>query len=134
MVSELVKKITIPSNGEYLERVRNFIEKMTRECRLSESQIFDVKVAVGEACANAIEHGSPDGEKNRVEIEVVCDSSGCTIEIRDEGVFKRQAMEYDADGLHHRGRGMAFMLALMDEVDVKIGQSGTIVRMFKKRN
>lgn len=134
MVSELVKKITIQSNGKYLERVRNFIEKMARECRLSESQIFDVKVAVGEACANAIEHGSPEGVKSHIEVEVICDSNGMIIEVKDEGVFKRQAMEYDADGLHHRGRGMAFMLALMDEVDVKIDHSGTTVRMFKKKN
>jgi anti-sigma regulatory factor (Ser/Thr protein kinase) len=133
MVSDLVQKISIPSCGKHLEEVRRFVEKAANECGLDDSQIYDIKVAVGEACANSIEHGSPSGEQNHVNISAYCNDKGLTVEISDEGQFKRRAIEYDSDGLHHRGRGMAFMLALMDEVDVKTGPRGTTVKMFKKR-
>lgn len=132
MNEQLISKIKIPSSGRHLEDVRNFIEKSSRECGLDESQIYDLKVAAGEACANAIEHGSPDDEKNFVEVEFFCGDNGVYVTVKDEGKFKRQAMEYDADGLHHRGRGMAFMLALMDEVSVQGTDNGTVVKLHKK--
>lgn len=126
-----IDKFVIPSDGKYLSDVRKFVDNKAKSCGFDDSQTYDIKVAVGEACSNAIEHGSPEGTKNQVVISFNCKSSEAVITVQDEGKFKRQVVEYDADGVHHRGRGMAFMLALMDEVQVKTASSGTEVIMKK---
>lgn len=130
-IGESVKKFVIPSDGKYLYQVRRFIASEARACGFTDNAAYDIKVAVGEACSNAIEHGSPRGLQNKVVITFDCRHDQAVIRVQDEGEFKRQVVEYDANGIHHRGRGMAFMLALMDEVQVKTASSGTEVVMKK---
>lgn len=126
-----IEQLVIPSDGKQLSEVRKFIDDQAKGCGFDETAMYDIKVAVGEACSNAIEHGSPDGKNNKVVITFSCKEKEAVITVQDEGKFKRQVVEYDADGVHHRGRGMAFMLALMDEVQVKTAASGTRVIMTK---
>lgn len=129
-----MEKLVIPSEGKYLSEVRRFIESQAKTCGFDDSETYDIKVAVGEACSNAIEHGSPKGPVNKVVISFNCKADEAIITVQDEGKFKRQVVEYDADGVHHRGRGMAFMLALMDEVQVKTASKGTEVIMKKSKS
>lgn len=133
-MSKSIEKFVIPSDGKYLAEVRRFVDSHAKSCGFNDSQTYDIKVAVGEACSNAIEHGSPRGIENKVVISFNCKTSEAVITVQDEGKFKRQVVEYDADGVHHRGRGMAFMLALMDEVQVKTASSGTEVVMKKLKS
>jgi anti-sigma regulatory factor (Ser/Thr protein kinase) len=123
-------KIVIPSQGSKLAQVRQFIEKVAQELGFNQSEVFDIKVAVGEACANAIEHGSPLGKANKVTIEATFNNNCLLIEVKDEGVFKPRFPAFDSQ-LNYRGRGIPFMLALMDEVEIKESPSGTTVKLMK---
>jgi len=130
--AKFYRVLELPSQGKKLVKVRAFIEKLAADCGFNEADVFDLKVAVGEACANAIEHGSPHGRVNS--IQVVCTFENCCLEVEvvDEGVFKPRFPAFDSQ-LNYRGRGIPFMLALMDEVEIKESEDGTTVRLVKCR-
>lgn len=129
--------IIIPGNSKHLAKVRKFIDANARKCGFEDDAVYDMKVATGEACSNAIEHGSPSGDSNKIEIIFRYDGHAAKIVVKDEGKFKKRIINYDADGIHHRGRGIDFMLALMDEVQIKTdsdGTDGTVVEMKKNKS
>src|SRR3989304_8003716 len=124
--------LEVPSQGNKLVRVRSFVEKLASECGFNEADVFDLKVAVGEACANAIEHGSPQGKYNNIQVACSFGNNCLEVEVIDEGVFKPRFPAFDSQ-LNYRGRGIPFMLALMDEVEIKESEAGTTVRLVKCR-
>ncbi len=128
----LFDELEITGQGRKLVAIRKFIDKMAEESGFNEADKFDIKVAVGEACANAIEHGSPRGKRDRVRVSYVFEDDYAIIEIVDEGVFKPRFPSFDSQ-LNYRGRGIPFMLALMDEVEIKERKGGTTVRLVKRR-
>ena len=129
----IIESLEIQSQGRKLLEVRQFVEKLAAECGYSQSDIFDIKVSVGEACANAIEHGSPRGKRNRIKIVFEFIDDCAIIKISDEGVFKPRFPARDTQ-LNYRGSGIPFMLDLMDDVEIKEGECGTTVRLVKIRN
>lgn len=129
----LFDEIEIPGQGRKLAVIRKFIDRLATECGFNDTDRFDLKVAVGEACANSIEHGSPRGKRDKIKITFEFENEFAVIEIKDEGVFKPRFPSFDSQ-LNYRGRGIPFMLALMDEVEIKESKSGTTVRLVKKKS
>ena len=124
-------RLEIPSQGARVGEVRAFVGEVAKNCGFTEEEVFDVKLAVSEACANAIEHGSPRGSNNCVYVECHCNEDDLLISIKDEGVFKRNLV-YGTNGI--RGRGIFLMLALMDKVTIDESRRGTTVNLVKRYN
>jgi anti-sigma regulatory factor (Ser/Thr protein kinase) len=82
-------------------------------------------VAAGEACANAIEHGHRDapGDTVRLRAEALVDDLRLTV--ADTGRWKTPQPDLNT----HRGRGVALMRALMQQVTITSGAAGTTVDM-----
>ncbi|MBE0447500.1 MAG: ATP-binding protein [Actinobacteria bacterium] len=123
----------IKSESANLSVIRNHIKLIGEHCDLSEKQLFDLQVAVGEATANAVEHGSPLGPENNVNITASCDGGALTIVVKDEGKFKRR-MPNPGIEMNFRGRGIPLMLALMDRVTIDEAKDGTRVILVKQIN
>src|SRR3990172_5179017 len=121
------------SHRKNLAVIRQEVEDLANNCGFSENDIYQMKVAVSEAAANAIEHGSPLGEKSSIHLMIECDGDKIVIEIADEGVFKARLPVTDGRP-SHRGRGIFLMTALMDEVNITEGLTGTRVRLVKVKN
>ncbi len=122
----------IKSESVNLSIIRNHIKMIGELCGLSEKQIFDLQVAIGEAAANAIEHGSPLGSDNHVRVHVFCDGYALIIKVKDEGKFKRRMPNPGSDHNNFRGRGIPLMLALMDRVTIDEAKDGTSVVLTKR--
>lgn len=127
------KRLDIQSHTKNLALIRNEIEDVASACGFDDTEIYQMKVAVSEAAANAIEHGSPLGDKNQIHLIIECGPERISIEIVDEGVFKARLPVTDGRP-SHRGRGIFLMTALMDEVNITEGQEGTVVRLVKLKN
>lgn len=128
------RELNIPSHSRYLSRARREVEVAAEECGgFGEAEIYQMKVAVSEAVANAIEHGSPLGEANQILLTVQCDQDRLIIEIADQGVFKAR-LPVTEGRPSHRGRGIFLMTALMDEVKIIERQTGTVVSLTKLKN
>jgi len=126
------KEFNMQSHTKNLSLIRNEVESMAYSCGFGESEIYQMKVAVSEAAANAIEHGSPLGSKNEIHLVIECDPDKIVIEIIDQGVFRARLPVTDGRP-SHRGRGIFLMTALMDEVNITETQEGTAVRLVKHK-
>ncbi|MFF9087817.1 SpoIIE family protein phosphatase [Streptomyces sp. NPDC014991] len=118
-------EMTFPAESSQLAPVRQALRTWLERCQLPPQTAQNVLVAVGEACANAIEHGHRDtpGEPVRLRAEAFVDD--LRLVIADTGQWKTPQPEANA----HRGRGMTLMKAMMQHVTVTSGAAGTTVQM-----
>jgi anti-sigma regulatory factor (Ser/Thr protein kinase) len=108
-----------------LAPVRAALRDWLRRCDLSPRTIQDVLVAVGEACANAVEHGHRFAPGQQIRLRAAATASQLRLTVTDSGRWKASA----PDANPHRGHGIALMRALMQQVTIEPGDTGTTVDM-----
>ena len=96
-----------------------------------------IELAIGEACANAVEHGSPCGSDNYFTLRcgVVPERGEIVFEVEDEGFeacLPRSAMFNLPDDDSEGGRGLYLINEIMDDVTVLSSSRGLIFRMTKR--
>jgi anti-sigma regulatory factor (Ser/Thr protein kinase) len=109
-----------------LRTARRFAEAAAEDFGLDSDARFRFTLAVNEAVANAIEHGAPSPE-GRVQLRIAGHGDSITFEVRDWGSFS--VSKPDPGTLQERGRGLAMMATLVDEVDLKPSDDSTVVRL-----
>jgi anti-sigma regulatory factor (Ser/Thr protein kinase) len=83
------------------------------------AELFDITLAVSEACANAVEHAEhPSREAVGVEAEL--DAADLVFSVRDYGRWRDESLTGS-----DRGRGLEMMRSLVDSVEVASGADGT---------
>ncbi|MBW4718704.1 SpoIIE family protein phosphatase [Saccharothrix sp. SC076] len=118
-------ELTFPARADQLALVRAELRGWLHRCGLAGEPAQNVLVAAGEACTNAIEHGYHDtpGRNVRLRVEAFVDSLRVTV--TDNGRWRPPRPE----DRPYRGRGIAIMRALMHQVTITPGPSGTTVDM-----
>ncbi len=109
--------------------------------RMSPDRIDEVRMAVVEACINALEHSQASDRKVFVTYQVVGDRDPekLRILVRDNGVgFSQEGREEPTmagklKAVRKRGWGLKIIQGLMDEVEIRSGAEGTTVVMSKMR-
>lgn len=128
-----VLKLNIPAERRIVQAVRDRFEEFIRPLRLSADEVDALKVALSEACTNAVCHGSPQGRKCHVHVRFEITEDRLVIEIVDEGQGFRPSQialpEYEE--WKPSGRGLFLMQALMDDVEFEPTARGTCVRLTK---
>ncbi len=119
---------TFRAHPSALYEVRRFVRERAGQSSLPPQMADDLTLAVSEACANSIIHTtSPDIRVTWTRIDECVQ-----IEVRDQGIFKRQVRMPEIDG---RGsHGIPLMMALVDELSIREGTTarpGTLVRLVK---
>jgi serine/threonine-protein kinase RsbW len=124
------EQLELKADPGELATARRFVDAAASRFGLGEEERYEFTFAVNEAVSNAIEHGdpSPDGT---ISMHVGEEDGALVFEVEDHGTFAPGPPAIDP--LHERGRGLAFMAATMDEVDVRRGAKGTVVRLCKRR-
>jgi serine/threonine-protein kinase RsbW len=134
--------LTVDSRLERLSEIADFIEIASRESGLDDNQIYDVQMAVDEACTNVIEHayrGRSDGT-----IDIGCEKRGkeFIVTIQDFGERfdpKKISRPRTRDPLSKRnigGLGIFFMHKMMDKVkfDFSSGHGNRLTMVKKIKN
>lgn len=88
------------------------------------------RVSMSEAVTNAIQHGS-SSEDDQIWLTAEAESDALVFYVRDTGRFIPRVRR--SGELPERGRGLEFIRRLMDEVDLRPGPDGTLVRFAKRR-
>ncbi len=128
------EELQIAADVNALSSARVRVCDLIQPLGFTDSAVFDVKVALGEALANAIRHGSGDTDES-VEIGVYAYDDRVVLEIRDSGCGFDGTPSTSEDLYAPGGRGIMFMRALMDRVEFETPESGgTSVRLVKHRN
>lgn len=127
------EEMCVPASVESLAKTRSRVVDLLAPLHVPESILYDVKVAVGEALANAVRHGSPRGEEDHVCVEVTAYSDRVVVKVRDSGTGFDGDSSCADDVYASGGRGVMFMRALMDRVEFsQCDGSGTSVTLTKR--
>jgi len=116
--------LDLRAEPEALSSVRKALERWLSEAGTSRRDAHAIKVACGEACANAIEHAYRPGDA-AFRIEAHREDTEVLIVVRDFGGWREPR---GAD----RGRGLPLMEALMDSVRVDPSSEGTTVQLRRR--
>ena len=135
-VGEVVE-LEIPPTMEYLDLARVVVSAAASvDPSFSPSRVSDLRLAVSEICANAIESQQRLHRSEPLTIRCDLDTDRVTIEIEDHGGG------FDPDALstlphasdparleHERGLGIPLVRALADDVQFLVKDEGTTVRV-----
>ncbi len=129
------RQIEVPLDVNRLSTVREQVSDLVEPLGFSEGAIFDIKVALGEALANALRHGAPEHGEAQVSLGVDAYSDRLVLEVTDNGFgFDGASVSADDDVYAPGGRGVMFMHALMDRVEFLPAEGGgTMVSLVKHR-
>ena len=122
------RELWLVAEADELERARRFAESAATDYGLAEDHRFQFTFAVNEAVANAIEHGGPSPQ-GTIKLCVAEEHGSLCFYVWDWGRFAPGLRGVEA--VPERGRGLALMAALVDEVDLRPAGKTTLVRLAK---
>jgi len=129
--------VTFPMAPEMELQACEKASAVARSMGMSQDKIDEVKLAVIEACLNALEHSQANTRQFEVTFSILGreEPEALQITVRDSGVGFSAAGR-GAKGkvaLSKRGWGLQIIEGLMDEVRIESGAGGTTVVMCKAR-
>jgi serine/threonine-protein kinase RsbW len=117
---------TVPMTRRVLDAALSLFA-VSRDCRA------DIELAVGEACANAVEH-AVDGTDYQVTVTIQDDR--CVIDVIDDGIGVVEPADVEVGPDAEAGRGLRIIRALADVVefrrDRQRGVALRIVKLFRR--
>ncbi|HEY1866950.1 MAG TPA: ATP-binding protein [Candidatus Cybelea sp.] len=126
-------RATYSSDIRNVALARRSIAGFAAACGFSGDDVSDIRLAVGEALSNAVEHGSGTVARNII-VECTFEDATLVVMIEDSGsTFSEPSVRTSVEP-DHRGRGFGIFLMrrLMDEVT--FARNGTIVRLVRHRS
>jgi anti-sigma regulatory factor (Ser/Thr protein kinase) len=113
--------LTLPAVPEALITARRALRNWLAEVGVDPEALYDITLATGEACTNAIEHAYAPGEAS-FDLEARRGDADVIVIVRDFGSWRQPRGQ-------NRGRGLKLMETLMDGVTVRRASTGTIVEL-----
>ncbi|HWC26828.1 MAG TPA: SpoIIE family protein phosphatase [Solirubrobacteraceae bacterium] len=115
----------IAPTAAQLRTLRGELRAWLHSAGAGAAEAGDVLVAVGEACANAIEHSgaAPD---SAIEVRGALVGREVVLRVRDRGTWRHGESEPE------RGHGLRLMRTLMDEIEIDSGHEGTRVQLRRR--
>jgi anti-sigma regulatory factor (Ser/Thr protein kinase)/putative methionine-R-sulfoxide reductase with GAF domain len=118
---ETVLRVRFAADPQVLSQMRRMLGRWLQAQRATPSEVADITLACGEACANAIEHAYAPGAAY-FDLEALHDDGLVTVTVRDTGRWRTPRGG-------HRGRGLKMIAAAVDELDIRTTDAGTEVTM-----
>jgi len=117
-------RLHLAADPRTLADVRRVIRRWLRERSADADDINEVTLAVGEACANAVEHAYSPGPA-WFELDATESDGEVTIQVRDTGRWREARGE-------NRGRGLRIIDAAMSDVELTPTSTGTEIVMRRR--
>jgi serine phosphatase RsbU (regulator of sigma subunit)/anti-sigma regulatory factor (Ser/Thr protein kinase) len=114
--------LALPGRPSALASMRRAVAQWLRLAGAGEDEVYEMLVACGEACANAVAHAHPALTDSSFEVRTRKEGSEIEITVRDTGRWR-------SPGEDRRGRGLAVMRELMDDVQIDASDRGTTVKL-----
>ena len=131
-MSEGVVRLALPAKSDYLLLTRLALSGLARSAPIDDELLADLKLAVTEACGNAVRHAYPDGD-GEVVVSYAIDGRRLVMTVEDQGVGIDPLDAEEGEAAHplEGGMGMSIIRAIVDELEVASGADGrgTVVRM-----
>jgi serine/threonine-protein kinase RsbW len=135
VIESSVVTLTIPCAAEYVGTARLTILGVASRMGFSYDQVEDIRLAVGEACTNAIARAEASSHTMPATITIRShvEPAQLTVEIEDTVPTRTDGgdAEKGSDEMNSAELGALLMEILVDEVAVHADSSGTRVRLVK---
>ena len=118
-------ELKFPADVSQLATTRTALRTWLTRGGVDPNQTLNVLIAAGEAVANAIEHGHRHNPNGTVTLSATALVDQLELTIIDTGSWKLPQPATDS----HRGRGLALMRSLMQDVTINPDPTGTTVRL-----
>jgi serine/threonine-protein kinase RsbW len=127
-----VVEIRIPCKAEWVALARLSVAAVASRLHFSIDEIEDVKLAVAEACTNAIQHA-----RGSAQIDIKCEASneGLRVDVRGYGQGTRSETpeRHELEDERIGGLGVFLIRSLMDDVTYDVHpERGTHLIMLKR--
>jgi serine/threonine-protein kinase RsbW len=141
--NETTVRLSFPAKPDYLLLARLALAGVARTLPIGPELLADLKLAVTEACGNAVRHAYDPGEGTvdlafvlaEDRLDLIVEDSGAGIHVPDEELMVEPAeiTEPETKQVRESGMGMAIIRAIVDELEVRGGDGGrgTVVHMTK---
>ncbi|WP_219414106.1 PAS domain S-box protein [Pseudonocardia nigra] len=117
-------RLVLPAQARVLRELRAAVLAWAEGTGLSEDEVYDLQLAVGEAAANAVEHAYRDRPPGTVGVELTRQADGAVLAVvRDEGSWRPAPADRG-----FRGRGLELIRHVSTRVELDHGPDGTEVR------
>jgi PAS domain S-box-containing protein len=116
-------EVEFPPEASHLAPTRAALKGWLTRVGMDDDQTLKVLIATGEALANAIEHGHRVLTEGNISLRATALADRVHVTVVDAGSWKPPV------AAAHRGRGIALMRALMQDVVIQQRASGTTVHM-----
>ena len=132
--ADLIAECQWPSHSGNVQQARETAREVVQQYARDEADL--IELAIGEACANAIEHGSPRGDANVFILRcfVARGRPALVFEVEDEGHefnLTNMSLASPPELYSENGRGLFLINAIMDEVALQSTPRGLNIRMSK---
>jgi serine/threonine-protein kinase RsbW len=113
---------SFPGKFDQLKHISDFVSAFAREAGFPEEEIYQISLAVDEACSNIIEHAYGKEQEGCIDCSCSFDQAALTISLRDDGrSFSPDEVPQPkiSAPLKHRkahGLGYFFIQKIMDDV------------------
>jgi serine/threonine-protein kinase RsbW len=127
--------LTLPADTRWLAVVRRVIEAWAQLAGLPERSVYEVVLAVHEACANVVEHAYGGSSDKPLCLACRVVERGLEVRVRDQGrpFDIGTAPHLPPDELREGGRGVFLIRRLMDEVESQQSADGVNeLRLFRR--
>jgi anti-sigma regulatory factor (Ser/Thr protein kinase) len=126
-----LREFDFPAALNEIPSARRMVAEQAEACGLDGPALFDLLLAVGEALANAVKHGSPDRRQDRVRVRVGIFGAAVAVEVSDRGPGFAASRLGPPPAHQPAGRGIPFMRALVDGLSFDT-EHGTSVLLVKR--
>lgn len=127
--------LSLPADVKWLGTARRVVEAAAQQVGFSQQAVYEVTLAVHEACSNVIEHAYAGRSGETLSIACRAGGGGLEVLIRDRGqpFDISQATELPPDELRDGGRGVFLIRRLMHEVESRqLPDGGNELRLFRR--
>ena len=137
-MSDLLK-LNIPGKAEYVGVARMTAAAFASSLGFDIDAVEDIRLAVGEACNNVVDHNSENGA---IEYEIQMENQGealvITVKDKGNGYDPSEYKEPDMENPREEGLGLIIIKAMMDEVEIHsevgVGTNITMKKLMPKNS
>jgi serine/threonine-protein kinase RsbW len=136
-MAQIELQLILPRDARYVPLLREVADSLLRGLDAPRESVFDVMVALSEACSNVVRHATGSEE---YAVALTVDPACCEIRVYDLGPGIDPATltrattpgSPETNALAEDGRGLPLLDALMDELEFVREDHTTTVRLVKR--
>jgi serine/threonine-protein kinase RsbW len=129
-------RLCFPAKADYLLLARLALSGLARQLPVEEEVLADLKLAVTEACGNAVRHAYREADGGAISVSYAVRGGELELIVEDQGTgmeataIPTETVSEPLEG----GMGLSIIRAIVDELEIQAGADGhgTVVRMRKQ--